>query len=286
MNGTLRPASHFPIEWQISAPDDLETTYYPQAVVREGAAVLATVDLASQGGGRYMTLYPVPSVPSGLERYISITVSVYTDAGHTALSSNYSVENRVYKIKEELQNYGGGGGDYTDYKRLEQIIRRALGELKFPDYPKIPEYPKLEPLSDELASLAGKLEQKLEQVKGLIPKAYDDTEVRKRLIDLSGDAAPLRQDIGRLYEVFDVLTGKLDSLADELKGRIEQVSKNAEKKNNLLEKLAEDNRMKDKMQKVSGLLEQLFKNLEDVPKQKEQPQTDYLSVARRLLRNA
>jgi hypothetical protein len=135
MNYNLRPGEIYPTNWIPNDPNDA-ATYYPQSVFRNASsqATIATVNLTKQSSGSYTGNFSVPRDASGLGFYITETVKVYTDSGHTALSNTYAQEQRIHKIKEELQNYGGTA-DRTDYNYIEKLIKRLLedsvGKIKF-----------------------------------------------------------------------------------------------------------------------------------------------------------
>lgn len=132
----LRPGESFPITYRISDPSDTGT-YYVQAKIYNSRtnSLLATVNLADQGNGRFQNNYQVPGDSSGQGFYIDINVNVYDDSGYTSKSANYQQENRQYLVQERVNpfRFGGGGGADIDYKRIAKIISEVVATIKFPD---------------------------------------------------------------------------------------------------------------------------------------------------------
>lgn len=129
MNLTLRPGETFYSIWIPSDPSDA-TTYYPQTVFRLASdwSVLSTVSLAKQTDGSYKGSFSVPGDSSGLGFYIVETMNVYTDSLHTTLSTTYAQTQNTYKVKNELQNYGGSSVDRTDYNYIEKLVKKIVEE--------------------------------------------------------------------------------------------------------------------------------------------------------------
>ena len=125
----LRAGEIYPSVWIPGDPSD-STTYYPQAVFRNATswAVIGTVNLSKQSDGSYLGTFQVPQDPSGLGMIIVETMNVYTDSGHTANSTTYSVMQIKHKVVNANANYGGGGGDQTDYSYIEKVVERIVKE--------------------------------------------------------------------------------------------------------------------------------------------------------------
>lgn len=133
---TLRPGETLPVYWIPSDPYDVNT-YYPQSIfinALNGSAI-ATLNLDKQANGSYTNSLLVPNDPSNLGMYIVETLNVYTDASHTTLTGIYTQEQRTHKIKNETQNYGGASVDGTDYKYIENLVKKivydAIATIKF-----------------------------------------------------------------------------------------------------------------------------------------------------------
>lgn len=125
----LSPNSVIPVSYTVSLPGDT-TVYFVQAVLRDtqSGATLQTLNLAnvSTTPNRYQGVFNPVSDPSGLGRAIDITISVYTDAGHTTLSLNYQVLQLNYVILQPwIQNLGMGGGMNIDYEKLQSMFDGA-----------------------------------------------------------------------------------------------------------------------------------------------------------------
>lgn len=180
----ISPQKVFPITWVNSVPGD-STTYYPRAVVKNAqtGATLATVDLSLVSTGYYSYNYTAPHDPSqtGTGLYITVTVSVYTDSGHTTLDQNFAVVSDQYLVKQILDanmTLGGGGVDYIEVRKIlreelkkldkedgleeapldfptlmaplvkelrEEIkaVASKVESIKIPDFPEIPKFPEI-----------------------------------------------------------------------------------------------------------------------------------------------
>lgn len=122
----VSPLSRLPVSYIASIPGDT-TLYFVQAVLRDtqSSTVLQTLDLTrvSSTPNRYTGIFNSVSDPSGLGRQIDITISVYTDAGYTALSSNYQVLQLNYTVLQPwLPTLGSGGGLNIDYEKLQKMF--------------------------------------------------------------------------------------------------------------------------------------------------------------------
>lgn len=228
MQGILRPGSQYRVVWQISASDDVATVYYPQAVIRAsvGNAILATLNLTADGNGRYSALYSVPGDSSGLGFEVDMTINIYTDSGHTLFSPNYSIENRIYRIKEELQNYGGGGGfDWIGLRDLvtkivTEVIDAKLGNLPPPtpvEQKEIPELPKILVGIDELKS-------KIPSINGLASSqdikeiaeeiSSQNTEVQSQILETQAGVRGLES---KIEDNFQVVSSEIQNVTNEQK---------------------------------------------------------------------
>lgn len=197
----LRPGETFPLLWQVSDPNDT-TTYFPQVVIKNAVslATLTTINLTAQGGNLYQNTYQVPGDSSGLGSYITVTLTIYTDSGHTTVSPNYQVENRVYLVQERPSHalFGGGGGYTLNLKdirglldeygkpltalEIEAITRKIIAD-EIKALPAIPAYEKPAELSKIVAleNLLGELDKKIKISSDSHSKVI--TEVSKKLTD-------------------------------------------------------------------------------------------------------
>lgn len=122
----LSPNSLIPVSYTASIPGDT-TVYFVQAVLRDtqSGTTLQTLNLTnvSTTPNRYQGSFNPVSDPSGLGRAIDITISVYTDSGHTTLSNNYQILQLNYTILQPwIQNLGTGGGLNIDYDKLQKMF--------------------------------------------------------------------------------------------------------------------------------------------------------------------
>jgi len=140
MSVILQPQASFPIVRQIGNHTD-PVTYYVRAVVRNASGTtIDTVNLEAQGEQRYQTSWQVPADATGHGVYISIVTSVYTDAGYTTKSENYSDEENTYLVFDRvLPAMRGGGGGGLDSRTVRRIIQEELDKLPKPEKVEIPE---------------------------------------------------------------------------------------------------------------------------------------------------
>lgn len=122
----LSPNSLIPVSYTTSIPGDT-TLYFVQAVLRDtqSGKTLQTLNLTnvSSTPNRYQGSFSPVSDPSGLGRAVDVTISVYTDSGHTTLSPNYQILQLNYVILQPwIQNFGMGGGMNIDYVKLQEMF--------------------------------------------------------------------------------------------------------------------------------------------------------------------
>lgn len=142
---TIQPRTNFPISRIIPNPADV-ATYYPQAIVRRAAdgAVIATVNLASQGNHIYANTFLTPADTTGRGQFITITTSIYTDVGHTTKSDIYGEDSDTYFLYDQFNLVqglatqisallGNHGGSDVDYKKIRKIFDEAVAEIKIPE---------------------------------------------------------------------------------------------------------------------------------------------------------
>lgn len=127
----LSPKSAIPVSYTASIPGDT-TLYYVQAVLRDTAtsAILQTLNLTRQSvtPNRYVGSFNPVSDPSGLGRPVDVTISVFEDAGHTTLSTNYQILQLAYVVLQPfIANLGnGGGGSNVSYEKIAATVIAAL----------------------------------------------------------------------------------------------------------------------------------------------------------------
>lgn len=130
----LSPGEVFAVARQIADPYD-SATYYVRAEIRDARtdALLATLDLEDKGNQRFRKDWKVVTDPSGLGRYITITSTVYTDAGYTDIATNYGREEREYLVQVRRSNYASGGGysglTKKDLEKIAELLAAKLAEL-------------------------------------------------------------------------------------------------------------------------------------------------------------
>lgn len=125
----LSPSQVIPVSYSTTIPGDT-TLYFVQAVLRDtqSSTILQTLNLSrvSSTPNRYTGSFSPVSDPSGLGRPVDVTISVYTDSGHTTLSQNYQITQYNYVVLQPwIQNLGVGGGMNIDYEKLQKMFDGA-----------------------------------------------------------------------------------------------------------------------------------------------------------------
>lgn len=123
----IEPQFTLPLIYELTDPFD-SSTYYIQSVIRDSLTgdILDTINLTSQGSGRYSsTVYP-PQDSTGFGRHIDVTISVYTDSNYSIYSDVYQKKIDKYIVKASKQSFGGGGGAEVDYDKIRKIIKEVL----------------------------------------------------------------------------------------------------------------------------------------------------------------
>lgn len=131
----LQPHTYLPISRVLGAPSD-PGPYYVQAVIRKSFnnSIIATVNMLVQGNQIYSTNWLIPNDSSGNGTFITITTTVYTDAGYSVISQNYEIEQDTFLI------YDRGGyvqslatqisaliqSEGVDYKKIKKIIDAGI----------------------------------------------------------------------------------------------------------------------------------------------------------------
>lgn len=292
----LRPSSQFRIVWQISDPLDA-TTYYPQAVIKNSytGATLDTLNLEADGDGRYSKLWRVIEDTSSIGLQIDITVTVYTDSGHTVKSPNHYVENRVYEI-EANRNFGGGGVG-INYLEIRKIIKQEIEKIIFPTIPKVDEemlHLKIDTGFENLSNRVSRVEGQnnkntkefLEKLNGL--NVIDDirnqtdgivAEIQTRDEYFESLKEILQQEIEQIRILYEKIV-EMDTNTNELFGDVKSVSKAIEK---LQEKDTNKKRKALEVQnKVRNFVSEMAETIE-VEEPEENPIEKYKIMAKKLI---
>ena len=117
----ISPQKSIPVSYVVLPTDP--TTYYVQAVLRDttSSKTLQTINLTQNASVpyRYEGEFDPVSDPSGLGRYIDITVIPYTDSGHTTPSQNYAALLLNYVVLQPwLPTLGAGAGAAGNHDKL------------------------------------------------------------------------------------------------------------------------------------------------------------------------
>jgi hypothetical protein len=223
----INPQSTLRIVRQLSDPSD-SGTYYVQAVVRNSAtgAALQTINLTDEGDQRFTSSYQTPADVSGNGFYIDITTTVYTDAGYTTVSTDYSRDTQTYHVQQAWNHAMGiGGGMDVNYDKVRRIIKE---ELAAQEKLEIPESKDLTPemlgmerrikdaVSQAVASIRfpeqvqPDLDRVINEVRSTIEQAVNATlmSIESKEVTPLTDLTPIAQQIQQLP--FDELQQKLD----------------------------------------------------------------------------
>lgn len=186
-------------------------TYYVQAVIKDSRTktTLATVNLTDNGDRTFSNDWRVTTDKGGLGTYINICISVYTDSGYTTKSPNYGdkYEDHLIQQRESLGfGFGGGGGTFS-YKRIEEIVQKAIEGRKIPTFP-VPKEIDLKPVLKSLTDL----KDKISAIVIPEPEKVDLMPIIKRLEDVKTAVLSIEipeTDLSPLIAKVDVLESKL-----------------------------------------------------------------------------
>lgn len=231
----IEPLYTLALSYQLSDPSDTGT-YYVRAVLRNTltSAVISTVNLTSQGSGRFTGNTLAPADPTGQGFHMDATITVYTDSGYTTPSDVYQKENRNYLVRTANRNLGGGGGGGTDvdYDKIQRLIKAEIAALvallpKETDFSgvfasleklqesidELPEPPEATPATDLTPVLEG-----LELVKGHVSQTVSDIEFpEQEKLDLSPVTLLMEEFKEKLAGVGDLTTTHKEELTNQMK---------------------------------------------------------------------
>lgn len=242
--------------WQASVPNDT-TVYFPQAVIRNSitGAIIATVNLSSEGFGRYLGTWMVPQV-IGLQ--VDSTLTVYTDSGHTTKDENYQIENRTYEIVlDTSRNFGGGMS--VDYNFIQKIvleaITKAVAEIKVENNPV------------NLDKLLEKMEM-LEQ---------DNTEIFSKFREQENSTFELSKKIAKINKIYNKdIERKIETLSKEVWQAVKSI------KDSLVKGTL---KIEDKNEEVTKLFSKVYNLLKPKPEIKvieKKIEKDFTQLAKML----
>lgn len=307
----IRPGSTFKIVWTISDPSD-STTYYPTVTINKSSdgSLLGTFSLALESAGRYSYGWQVPQDVTGLGTQIDMTILVYTDAGHTTLSSVYTRENRVYEILDlfSLMRSGGSSGSGVDYDAIRKIIRKEITNIIFPDYTK--SFGSIDGSVGSLATAQAELKLIVNQLSQVLFSRFDGVDAKldldSKFEGVGGSVKSLTQNLEKISDRIEESFGRhqelflqsVQGLAFTL-GRIEDHLNESIK--NTTDQDADTVRLQDvlsdinELSRVVRIMHGALMNIESVnvhskipmpdlsadPKEPKKP--DYLPLARRLV---
>jgi methyl-accepting chemotaxis protein len=278
MGITLNPREYFVIVRQLADHTD-SSTYYVRAVVRNSRtdAVLSTINLDSQGNGRFTKEYQVPADVSGLGYYIDIVTSVYSDSGYTTKAATYGDESETYLIDNRMRNQGGGGVD-VDYKKIEKMIQKAIEGIEMPQVEqkevdlsplskaistlhtelksiKIPEYEKVEikPVLDKLDVIS----REISSIEFPEQESLDLSPVMELLEN--GKIKEYKDSVDELNKLFGELSKNVNDSMPEIKGSVSEIQEKMKEFLYMISKNSKENSEKEtedtkRMERISRLL--------------------------------
>lgn len=128
----ISPQTTLPLVYLIQDHTD-PNTYYVRAVVKNShtGEVLKTIDLTDNGNRRFTGNYNIPAME---DKYLDITISVYSDSGHTTKAQDKYEVNTQYLVKTQWGLQFGGAGGATrmevDYKKIQKMIDEAISSIE------------------------------------------------------------------------------------------------------------------------------------------------------------
>lgn len=170
----IEPQFTLPLIYELTDPFD-SSTYYIQSVIRDSLTgnILDTINLTSQGSGRYSsTVYP-PQDSTGFGRHIDVTISVYTDSNYSIYSDVYQKKIDKYIVKASKQSFGGGGAE-VNYDKIRKIIEEVLESKEDEDEDEVEvEQIDFTPVYERFEAIQGMIGS----IKIPEPKEFDDSSI-------------------------------------------------------------------------------------------------------------
>ncbi len=201
------------------------TTYYVRAVIRNGktAALIATVDLTDNGNREFSKEWEVPADVNGNGFYITITYSVYTDAGYTTKSDNYGDKYEEHLVLHRITENRTPGGPDINYKKIQKMIDDSVSKIKFPDPEKVDLKPVLKAIAENKVEIPPQKEVDLSAlVTGL-------TAIQTHLVEMRARPKFEKTDISPLFDMYHDLHAEVEKInlptgiKAELNGILEKV---------------------------------------------------------------
>jgi DNA repair exonuclease SbcCD nuclease subunit len=161
---------------------------------------------------------------------IDVTTHVYTDAGYTTASENYSIESNVYNVIQQWNHAAGlGGGLDVNYEKVRRIVQEELGKLVIPE-PIVPRdiTPELLGIERRLKESVGAIkipEQKevdLEPVKQEVRSSVDNA-INTLLLAVDAKEVTPATDLTELEAEVALRGTELNALATELRALRERL---------------------------------------------------------------
>jgi len=138
----IQPQRQFLIDIKLNNPSDTATKYVGVVIKNSvSGVVLDTFSLTDNGSNYFSKLWMAPADPTGTGTQITITKTVYDDAGMTQESLVYGTTVETYIVRELAGNrpllgsgVSSGKAKEIDYKTIEEIVRRVIAEIKMPEF--------------------------------------------------------------------------------------------------------------------------------------------------------
>lgn len=188
----LNPQENFLIARQLEDVLD-ETPYYLKAIIRDNNGdIIDEVKLDNVGNNLFIKNWRTPADPTGLGRYITISIYVYEDEDYTILSQNYGVRTDTYLIHQrEGKTFVGSD---ISYNKIKEIVKEEIEKISIPDN---------SDLIKEIRNLNKSLNDKVESL-----------NIKKDLLKIAKTFENLIKDIDKSREIISKL--------DDLRGRKEK----------------------------------------------------------------
>ncbi len=179
-----------------------------QAVIKSAVtrAVLATVSLTDRGNGYFDYEWRTIVDKDGQGTQITIVTSVYADSGYTTRSDSYGDKGEAYTILDIQRLAGGGGGGDVDYKKIEKIVSKVIGDVESTETPEVDLSPVLEGLK-KLQKLVGAIE--IPEIEIIPEHVCDDAPILEAISKLSDAVQNIPTDTPDAVDLSPVLD-KLD----------------------------------------------------------------------------
>ncbi len=140
----IAPVKPFLVDKHLNNPSDTGT-YYCRATITNSISgvVLATFNLTDYGNKYFAKEWVTPNDASGTGLQITVSITVYDDAGYTTESVVYGTDKVTYIVRDlagtrVMGGYAGPGGrggvgTNIDYSLIKRMIDEAVAKIVIPE---------------------------------------------------------------------------------------------------------------------------------------------------------